>query len=91
MVRNYKAKKDIKLIEVKINEAVSKIENKSFSVRAAAIAVEIPFSTLHSHLMRLKYLAVVKHVGTASYIPAEYESKLAACVKSVARWGFPFT
>ncbi|GBO44827.1 hypothetical protein AVEN_247155-1 [Araneus ventricosus] len=30
-------------------------------------------------------------MGTASYIPAEHENELAACVKSVARWGFPFT
>ncbi|GBM74501.1 hypothetical protein AVEN_25416-1 [Araneus ventricosus] len=91
MMRNYKPKKDTKLIEVKINEVVSKIENKSFSVTAAAIAVEIPFSTLHSHLMKLKNPSVVKHVGTATYIPPEHENELAACVKSMAEWGFPFT
>ncbi|GBM39231.1 hypothetical protein AVEN_43634-1 [Araneus ventricosus] len=91
MVRNYKPKKDTKLLEVKIIEAVSKIENENFSARAAAIAVEIPFSTLQSHLMKLKNPSIVKHVGTVSYIPAEHENELVACLKSVARWGFPLT
>ncbi|GBM30422.1 hypothetical protein AVEN_203000-1 [Araneus ventricosus] len=84
MVRNYKPEKDTKLLEVTINEAVSKIENESFSVRAAAIAVEIHFSTLHSHLMKLENPSVVKHVRTVTHIPAEHENELVACLKNVA-------
>ncbi|GBN42767.1 hypothetical protein AVEN_70428-1 [Araneus ventricosus] len=91
MVRKYKPKKDTKLLEVKINEAVLRIENESFIARAAAIAVEIPFSTLHSHLLKLQNPSVVKHVGTVSCISVEHENDLAACLKSVARRGFPLT
>ncbi|GBM86670.1 hypothetical protein AVEN_87432-1 [Araneus ventricosus] len=28
-------------------------------------------------------------MGTVSYIPAVHENELAACLKSVARWGYP--
>ncbi|XP_071043034.1 tigger transposable element-derived protein 6-like [Parasteatoda tepidariorum] len=67
------------------------IENENFSVRAAARAVDIPYSTLHCRLMKLKNPAKVTHVGTLSYIPAEHENELAACLKCMARWGFPVT
>ncbi|GBM30120.1 hypothetical protein AVEN_78518-1 [Araneus ventricosus] len=88
MVRNCKPKKDAQLLEDKINEALSKIENESFSVRAAAIVVEIHFSTLHSHLKKLKNPSVVKHVETVTHILVEHENELAACLKSVARWRY---
>ncbi|GBM53056.1 hypothetical protein AVEN_58779-1 [Araneus ventricosus] len=87
MVRNYKPKKDIKFLEVKINEDESKIENESLSMRAAAIAVEIPFNFTLSLKEVKESITVVKHVEAVPYIPAEYENELAACLQSVARWG----
>ncbi|GBM18624.1 hypothetical protein AVEN_110287-1 [Araneus ventricosus] len=85
MVRNYKPEKDIKFLEVKINEAVSKIENGSFSVRAAAVSVVVNFTLSLNEIK--ESITVVKHLGVVSYIPAGHENELAACLKSVARWG----
>ena len=92
MVRYYKPKKDIKLLEAKILQAVFKIENENSSIRAAAKAVKIPFLNFAFSLDgNEKAIKSIRHVGTIRYKPEEHENELAACLKSMARWGFPLT
>lgn len=91
MPRNYKRKKDPELIKNKLDEAVLKVEVDNLSMRAAAKEVDIPFSTLQLHMQNLKNKVMKRPVGAPLSIPETDENELAACLKCMAKWGFPLS
>ncbi|GBM52892.1 hypothetical protein AVEN_162388-1 [Araneus ventricosus] len=66
------------------------MENGNLSQHSAAKAVGISHSTLQAYLSSLQNKPnIVKPVGTPLNLPEENE--LTACLKCMARWGFPLT
>ena len=72
------------------NRRILKIEVDNLSIRATTRTVDIPFSTFYECRKTIKNKVIKKHIGSPLHIPKSSENILASCLKSMAKWGFPF-
>lgn len=88
MVRNYVRKRPPKeYSKQQLEDAISAVRAKQMTIYRASKHYRIPQATLFK---RIKGLRGVKSLtmGRSPAIPLEIEAKMAACIKTMERWGF---